>query len=90
MSKVFLALQDNDDARPIVDAILQDNPAAVVDQQPAMVRITAEGRLVVNRDTVREIKDDPDWEPQDIQLVLISFGGNLDEDDDHFTIFWKD
>ncbi|WP_428542779.1 MmoB/DmpM family protein [Profundibacter sp.] len=90
MSKVFLALQDNDEARPIVEAIVRDNPAAVVDQQPAMVRITAEGKLVINRDTVREIKDDPDWEPQDVQLVLISFGGHLDEEDDHFTIYWND
>ncbi len=89
MSKVFLALQDTDEARPIVEAILRDNPEAVVDQQPAMLRITAEGRLAVNRDTVREVKDDPEWEPQDIQLVLISFGGNLEEDDDHFTIYWN-
>lgn len=89
MSKVFLALQDNDDARPIVEAIMQDNPDAEIDHQPAMVRITAEDKLVIKRDTVREIKDDPDWEPQDIQLVLISFGGHLDEDDDHFTIFWN-
>ncbi len=89
MSKVFLALQDTDEARPIVKPILRDNPEAEVDQQPAMLRITAEGCLAVNRDTVREVKDDPEWEPQDIHLVLISFGGNLEEDDDHFTIYWN-
>jgi phenol hydroxylase P2 protein len=44
--------------------------------------------LVVNRETVSDILG-TDWDPQDIQLVLISFGGNLDEDDDHFTIYWN-
>jgi len=89
MSKVFLALQDVDEARPVIEAIRKDNPAAVFDEQPAMIRITAEDRLVINRQTVCDLADDPDWVPQDIQLVLISFGGNLDEDDDHFTIYWN-
>ncbi len=88
MSKVFLALQDTDDARPIVEAIEKDNPEAVVEYPPAMIRITAEGKLVVKRETVSELIG-CDWDPQDIQLVMISFGGNLDEDDDHFTIYWN-
>lgn len=87
MSTVFLALQDVDEARPIVEAVEQDNPGVQVEHQPAMIRMTAEGRLVVKRDTVSEIQGS-DWDPQDIQLVLISFGGNLDEDEDHFTIYW--
>lgn len=87
MSNVFLALQDNDDARPIIEAVERDNPQSVVDRQPAMVRITSPGELIVKRETVSEITGS-DWDPQDIQLVLISFGGNLDEDDDHFRIYW--
>ena len=89
MSKVFLALQDVDESRPVIEAIRKDNPGAQFDEQPAMIRITAEGRLTVNRQTVCELADNPDWVPQDIQLILISFGGNLDEDDDHFTIYWN-
>lgn len=89
MSKVFLALQDVDEARPVIEAIKKDNPAANFDEQPAMIRITAEDRLVVNRETVCEMADNPDWVTGDIQLVMISFGGNLDEDDDHFTIYWN-
>ncbi|HGG58970.1 MAG TPA: monooxygenase [Gammaproteobacteria bacterium] len=88
MSKVFLALQDVDEARPIVEAALKDNPGAELEHQPAMVRITAEDRLVINRDTVAEISG-TDWDPQDIQLVLISFGGNVEEDDDAFSIYWN-
>jgi len=89
MSTVFLALQDNDEARPIIEAIVQDNPDAVVDHQPAMVRISAEGKLVVKRETVCELSGS-DWDPQDIQLVLISFGGHVDDDEDHFTVYWND
>jgi phenol hydroxylase P2 protein len=88
MSTVFLALQDVDESRSIVEAIIKDNPKAVVEHPPAMIRITAEDKLVVNRETVSDILG-IDWDPQDIQLVLISFGGNLDEDDDHFTIYWN-
>ena len=88
MSTVFLALQDVDEARPIVEAVLRDNPEAKVEHQPAMIRLTAENKLVVNRETVSEIMG-VDWDPQEIQLVLISFGGNIDEDDDHFTIYWN-
>ena len=31
MSTVFLALQTNEETRPIIEAILQDNPGAVCD-----------------------------------------------------------
>jgi len=88
MSTVFLALQDVDEARPVIEAIEKDNPGVQVEHQPAMIRLTAEDQLVVNRDTVSEISG-YDWDPQDLQLVLISFGGNVDEDDDHFTIYWN-
>lgn len=88
MSKVFLALQDVDEVRPIVEAIEKDNPSVHIDRQPAMIRLTAENRLVVNRETVSEISGF-DWDPQDLQLVLISFGGHVDEDDDHFAIYWN-
>jgi phenol hydroxylase P2 protein len=88
MSTVFLALQDVDAARPIVEAIERDNPEAVIEHQPAMVRITAPDKLTIRRETVEAITES-DWDPQDIQLVLISFGGNLDEDEDYFTVYWN-
>ncbi|PCJ47006.1 MAG: monooxygenase [Gammaproteobacteria bacterium] len=88
MSKVFLALQDVDESRIIVEAIKKDNPEAEVEYPPAMIRITAEKKLVIKRETVSELLG-MDWDPQDIQLVMISFGGNLDEDEDHFTIYWN-
>ncbi len=85
---VFIALQANEDARPIIEAIEEDNPEAQVEHQPAMVRITAPGRLVVRRETVSE-KIGRDWDPQEIHLVLISMGGNINESDDEFIIEWQ-
>lgn len=89
MSTVFLALQDVDEARPIVEAIRKDNPDAKFDHQPAMIRITADQELIIKRETVSN-EIGADWDPQDIQLTLISFGGHVDEDDDYFRIFWQD
>ena len=52
---VFIAFQDNDNARYLAEAIMEDNPEAELQHQPAM----------------------------------ISIGGNVDEDDDHFILQWN-
>lgn len=88
MSTVFLALQTNEDTRPIIEAILQDNPSAVVDEQPAMVKINADGRLVVRRETIEEIIG-RDYDLQELQVNMITMSGNLDQTDDEFTLSWK-
>lgn len=88
-SNVFIALQDNEDARPIIEAIEQDNPLASIDRQPAMVRIEAPGRLVIRRASV-EARVGRDWDLQEIHLNVISLSGNLDEDDDEITLSWND
>ena len=86
--KVFMAFQDNDNARYLVEAIIKDNPEAEVQHSPAMVRITAEKRLVINRETMEETLGRT-WEVQEMLLEVISIGGNVDEDDDHFIISWS-
>ena len=88
MSTVFLALQTNEDTRPIIEAILQDNPGAVVDEQPAMVKINADGRLVVRRETIEELIG-RDYDLQELQVSMITMSGNLDQTDDEITLFWK-
>lgn len=88
MSKVFLALQAVEDVKAIVRAIEEDNSNVEIEQQPAMIKITAEGKLVVNANTVGKYLG-REWDPQEIQLVLISLAGNVDEDYDHFTIYWE-
>jgi len=88
MSKVFIALQTNDDTRQIIQAILADNPHAVCNEQPAMVKIDAENKLVVRRETIEELIGRP-YDLQEMQIHMITMSGNLDQTDDEMTLFWN-
>lgn len=88
MSKVYIALQDNDVSRYLVEAIEEDNPDVTVIYQPAMIRIEAEGRLLVSRETVED-KLGRDWDVQELHLNLITLGGNVDEDDEKLELSWS-
>lgn len=88
MSTVFIALQANEDTRPIIDAIALDNPLAVVNRQPAMVKIDAPDRLVIRRETIEEQVGRP-YDLQELQINLITLSGNVDEDDDTLTLTWN-
>lgn len=88
MSKVYLALQDNDMSRYIVEAVEEDNPGVVVIHQPAMVRMEREDSLVVRRSTV-EAKFGQSWDVQELHLNLITIGGNVDEDDEQLSLSWQ-
>ena len=88
MSNAFIAFQKNDDSRCIVEAILDDNPGAMVDDQPSMVKIDVPNRLVIKRETVEE-KMGRSFDLQELQLHLITISGNLDETDDEFTLSWQ-
>ena len=85
--KVFISFQNNEEARPLVEAILEDNPAAELAEFPAMVKIDAPGRLVVRRATVSE-KAGRDFDLQEIHVNLISLSGNIDESEDEFVLAW--
>lgn len=88
MSKVYLTLQDNDTARYIVEAVEQDNPDVTVIYQPAMIRMECEDRLVINRETVEE-KLGQSWDIQELQLSLVTLGGNVEEEDDSLILHWN-
>ena len=85
--KVFIAFQTNEDSRPIIEAILEDNPHATLNEQPAMVKIDAPGRLVVKRSTIED-KIGRDFVLQSIHINLISLAGNISEDEDEFVLAW--
>jgi phenol hydroxylase P2 protein len=89
MSTVFIALQANEETRPIIDAIEIDNPQAVVNRQPAMVKIDALGRLVVRRETIEEQLGRA-YDLQELQINLITLSGNVDEDEDTLTLNWNE
>ena len=88
MSNVFIALQTNEDTRPIIEAIQIDNPHAVVHRQPAMVKIDAEGTLVIRKSTIEE-QVGRDFDLQELHINLISLTGHVSEDDDTLTLSWN-
>ena len=88
MSNVFIAFQKNEETRCIVNAIVADNPAAIVNEQPAMVKIDVPNRLVIRKATVEE-EMGRDFDLQELHLNLITLTGHIDETDDEFTLSWS-
>ncbi len=87
MSNVFIAFQTNEESRGIVEAILDDNSEATVNQQPAMVRVDSPGSLTINRTTVEE-KLGRSFDLQELHVHLITLTGHIDETDEAFTLSW--
>ena len=87
MSKVFIALQANEDSRCIVEAIVDDNPEAIVNRQPAMVKIDVPGRLVIRRASIEQ-RLGRDFDLQEVQIHLISLSGHVDQTEDEMTLSW--
>ena len=89
MSTVFIALQANEETRPIIDAIEIDNPNAVVHRQPAMVKIDAPNRLVIRKESIEELIG-REFDLQELHINLITLGGNVTEDDASLTLSWAE
>ena len=83
-----ITLYNNDEARPVIDAILADNEGARTLNMPGAVKIDCDGALEVRRASVEE-RIGQEWDLQEIHLIIISFAGNLDEDDDRIKISWN-
>ncbi len=88
MSNVFIAFQANEESRPVVDAILADNPEAKAVYSPGLVKIDCPQRLVIKRETIEE-QVGRKYDLQQIHINLVTLSGNIDEDDDEFTLSWK-
>jgi len=88
MSNVFIAFQTNEESRCIIDAIIQDNPNATINEQPAMIKIDVPDSLTIKRSTVEE-KMGRAFDLQELQIHLITISGHLDESDEEFTLSWK-
>ncbi len=87
MSNVFIAFQANEESRPVIEAILVDNPDAVAIESPAMVKIDAPGRLTIRRETIENLTGSR-FDLQQLHVNLITLSGHIDEDDDQFTLSW--
>jgi phenol hydroxylase P2 protein len=88
MSNVFIAFQKNEESRAIVNAILEDNPGATVNEQPAMVRVDMPGRMVIKRESI-EHQMGRAFDLQEMHINLITLSGHIDETDDEFVLEWK-
>jgi phenol hydroxylase P2 protein len=88
MSNVFIAFQATEEARPIIEAILADNPGAQVSYSPALVKIDVPQRLIIKRQTIEKLTGQP-FDLQQIHVNLVTLSGHIDEDDDQFTLSWK-
>ncbi|MDE2394632.1 MAG: MmoB/DmpM family protein [Burkholderiales bacterium] len=88
MSNVFIAFPSNEESRPLVEAILADNPAAQAVHSPGLVKIDAPNRLTIRRQTIEEITGRP-FDLQQLHVNLITLSGHIDEDDDQFSLSWK-
>lgn len=86
-SIALLCLQATEDGRAIAQAIREDNEGVIITNKPAMIQIEREGKIEVNASTVSDALG-RDWDPEELQLVLISLGGQVDEDDDQFVVYW--
>lgn len=87
MSNVFIAFQKNEETRSIVNAIVADNPEAIVNEQPAMVKIDVPQRLVIRKSTVEE-EMGRDFDLQELHVNLITLTGHIEETDDEFVLSW--
>ena len=90
MSKsiALLCVQATDEGRTIAEAIKVDNEGIKITNKPAMIQIEREGEIVIKADTVSEALG-REWETEELQLILISTGGQIDEDEDQFVVYWN-
>ena len=87
MSNVFIAFQANEESRPVVEAIVADNPAAAVTHPTGLTKIDVPQRLTIRRETIEEITGRP-YDLQQIHVNLVTLSGHIDEDDDQLTLSW--
>ena len=87
-SIALLCLQATEDGRAIAEAIREDNEGVVITNKPAMIQIERPERITVKASTVSEHLGRA-WDPEELQLVLISLGGQVDETDDEFIVYWN-
>ena len=86
--QVGIDIQENEQNRPVVEAIEADNEHATIRHMPGLVRVQAPGRLVINRETVEE-RLGREWETHEFQLAIISYFGHIKNwDDDEIVIAW--
>ena len=88
MSDVFIAFQANEESRPVIDAIVADNPGAVLSHPTGLVKVNVANRLTIRRETIEGLIG-RSYDLQQIHVNLVTLSGHIDEDDDQLTLSWK-
>jgi len=88
MSDVFIAFQANEESRPVIDAIVADNPKAVLSHPTGLVKVNAPGSLTIRRETIEGLMG-RSFDLQQIHVNLVTISGYIDEDDDQLTLSWS-
>jgi phenol/toluene 2-monooxygenase (NADH) P2/A2 len=87
--QVGIDLQESEENRALVEAIVADNPELTIRRLPGLVKLQSAGQIVIKRETV-ERKLGRDWETGEFQLAIVSYAGNLSEwDDDQIIVKWE-
>ena len=84
VSKVFIAFQDNEESRPVVEAVLADNPEATAAHTPGLVKIDCPRHLVIRRASI-EARTGLKWTTDDtVKTILLGamLGASGKEDRD--------
>lgn len=87
VSRVFIAFQDNEESRPVVEAVLADNPQATAAHTPGLVKIDCPARLVIRRASIEALTGQP-FDLQQLQINLVTLSGHVNEDDEEFSLSW--
>jgi phenol hydroxylase P2 protein len=86
---VGVDLQENEENRALVEAIEADNDDLTIRHMPGIIRLTKNGRLVINQASVEQRLGRP-WETHEFQMAIITYFGEFVEwDDDQIVIAWQ-
>ena len=88
-SMVGIELLPGAEAEAVMEAALELNEGVQVDQAPAVLIISAPGRLVIDPGVVREHLGRDDWAGPDIQVIMSSYWGFISQlDEELIVIEW--
>lgn len=82
-------LQDNEESRLIVKAVLRDNPGTKVTNYPGLLKLQNPKELDIRRPSVEE-ELKRDWDTQEFNMSIITYAGDIQEwDEDHILVRWN-
>jgi hypothetical protein len=88
-SHVGIELLPGAEAEAVVDAALELDQGAVIKRDPAVVVVSAPGRLEIDPVLVREHLGRDDWAGPDIQVIMSSYWGFISQlDEERIIIEW--